>query len=54
MGTVALIDNLTDARNVATLLLYVAVFRLVWTAFIRGDTTVVMVSLIKAAALLIC
>lgn len=43
MGTVALVESLTDSRNLATLLLLFLVARLVWAAFIQGDPVIIMV-----------
>lgn len=44
MGTVALVESFTDPRNLATVLFYVVLLRIVWMAFIYGDTVIVMVS----------
>ena len=43
MGTVALVDCFFDPRNLATLAFYIVAGRIVWSAFIQGDPTVVMV-----------
>lgn len=43
MGTVALVESLTDPRNLATLLFLFLVVRLVWAAFIQGDPVIIMV-----------
>ena len=44
MGTVHLVETFADARNLATLAFYVLLVRLVWMAFIQGDTTIIMVN----------
>lgn len=43
MGTVALVESLTDPRNLATLLFLFLLVRLVWAAFIQGDPVIIMV-----------
>lgn len=43
MGTVALVETLTDSRNLATIMMLFLVGRLVWTAFIQGDPVIIMV-----------
>lgn len=44
MGTVSLVEDVFDPRNLGTLALFVLVGRMFWTAFLRGDTTVLMVN----------
>lgn len=44
MGTVALVDSFADPRNLATVLFYLILARMIWTAFFQGDSIVIMVS----------
>lgn len=44
MGTVALVDSFLDPRNLATIFFYLILGRFIWSAFIRGDPVVIMVS----------
>jgi hypothetical protein len=44
MGTVALVESMTDPRNLATLLFFFLAFRFVWAAFFQGDPVIIMVS----------
>lgn len=43
MGTVALVETFTDPRNLATVLFYLLLARLIWAAFFQGDSVVIMV-----------
>ena len=52
MGTVALVESLTDPRNIATLLFLFLVARLVWAAFVQGDPVIIIVCIILATILL--
>ncbi|XP_046643729.1 protein O-mannosyl-transferase Tmtc3-like [Daphnia pulicaria] len=42
MGTVALVESMTDPRNLATLLFFFLAFRFVWAAFFQGDPVIIM------------
>jgi hypothetical protein len=44
MGTVALVESMTDPRNLATLLFIFLAIRFVWAAFFQGDPVIIMVS----------
>ena len=44
MGTVTLVDSFLDPRNLATISFYLLLGHFIWSAFIRGDAVVIMVS----------